>query len=700
MVWLMRKAGVAMAALALSCGAAGAEHVVPLFMSASNAQQQGFVRIINHSDSAGTVRIRAVDDTGHEASALTLSLAVGAVAHFNSNDLENGNSNKGLAGSAGAGNGDWALVLDTDLDIEALAFVRTSTGFLTPIHGMALTADMTHYIPTFNPGSNSNQQSSLRLINRQSQAAEVTVHGFDDRNDRSDVVSLNIPAGNAISLTAAELEDGPRTASANGALGDGQGKWRLFVESDRPIHAMSLLEDPNGYLTNLSASRKTAGELSAIVDGLDFEEGGGDGDDDHGDGRGDATTIAVDGRRSGRIDPAGDVDWFRISATESGTLTAYTTGSLDTVGRLRDSAGSQLASNDDDGAGANFRIERDVDAGTYFVTVEAHNDSATGGYTLHTEFESDNGGDGGDGDGGGTGEVNFVAVTYGNQIVTSDDGTRWEVAVEDPQVNLNNAGVAYGGGLWVIVDSGAILVSEDGRNWTRVVSADRLDRESDYYSLRTVAYGNGRWTAAGSNTILTSTDGRSWSAVYGADWMDQDPNLNVVFRAQDVDYGGGLWVAAGASIYESTDGRDWKALWQSGTGGTCSGVQEVAYGAGRWYGVFYNTQVLACTRTSDGRWVPFIRANRHHAWDIAFGGGDFVAVGNSQIATWEGGANRWYWVELGGSSTIDAVAYRNGTWVVGAINGPYYNTGDPKRPADWIRVTEGDFNLDAIAATP
>ena len=86
MVWLMRKAGVAMAALALSCGAAGAEHVVPLFMSASNAQQQGFVRIVNHSDSAGTVRIRAVDDTGHEASALTLTLAAGAVAHFNSKE--------------------------------------------------------------------------------------------------------------------------------------------------------------------------------------------------------------------------------------------------------------------------------------------------------------------------------------------------------------------------------------------------------------------------------------------------------------------------------------------------------------------------------------------------------------------------------------------------------------------------------------
>ena len=692
-----------MAALALSCGAAGAEHVVPLFMSASNAQQQGFVRIINHSDSAGTVRIRAVDDTGHEASALTLSLAAGAVAHFNSNDLENGNSNKGLAGSAGAGNGDWTLVLETDLDIEALAFVRTSTGFLTPIHGMALTADMTHYIPTFNPGSNRNQQSSLRLINRQSRAAEVTVHGFDDRNRQSPAVSLTVPAGNAIRLTAAELEDGPRTASATGALGDGHGKWRLFVESDRPIHAMSLLEDPNGYLTNLSASRKTAGEISAIVDGLDFEEGGGDGGDDHGDGRGDATTIAVDGRRSGRIDPAGDVDWFKISATESGTLTAYTTGSLDTVGRLRDSAGSQLASNDDGGAGANFRIERDVDAGTYFVTVEAHNDSATGGYTLHTEFESDNGGDGGDGDGSGTGEVNFVGVD-GLTITTSDDGTRWEEVHRQSFCCLR--GVAYGDGLWVAV-GGGIISSEDGRNWMQVVSGEHDDDyESDYHSLRDVAYGNGRWTVAGSSTILTSTDGQSWSVVYGDDWEDDDPNL-FNFIANDVAYGDGLWVAVGANdIFESSDGRNWQALDSSMTGG-CGWRRSnvVAHGGGRWYAAG-SQGGLACARNSDGRWFPFIEERfRHHGRDIAYGDGDFVAVGNSEIATWEGGANRWYWVELGGSRIINSVAYRNGTWVVGASNGPYYNTGDPKRPADWIHVptsqTEGELlGFDGIAAKP
>lgn len=250
------------------------EYVVPLFMSASNAQQQGFIRIVNHSNSAGSVQIRAVDDSGYEPSALSLRIGAGEVVHFNSNDLELGNLGKGLAGSTGAGTGNWRLVLDTSLDIEPLAYVRTADGFLTSIHDMALTADRTHYIPTFNPGSNLNQQSILRLVNRQAEQVNVTIDGLDDRNSHSGTISLALPARNAIVLTAAELEDGPRVAEADGALGDGSGKWRLFIQANRPIHAMSLLEDPNGYLANLSASRKTAEDLSTIVAGLNFTDSG------------------------------------------------------------------------------------------------------------------------------------------------------------------------------------------------------------------------------------------------------------------------------------------------------------------------------------------------------------------------------------------------------------------------------------------
>jgi hypothetical protein len=50
-------------------------------------------------------------------------------------------------------------------------------------------------------------------------------------------------------ITAAELENGPRCF-----IGDGKGKWRLMVRADEPVTVQSLLEDPAGFITNLSTS--------------------------------------------------------------------------------------------------------------------------------------------------------------------------------------------------------------------------------------------------------------------------------------------------------------------------------------------------------------------------------------------------------------------------------------------------------------
>ena len=380
---------------------------------------------------------------------------------------------------------------------------------------MALVVGTTHYIPTFNPGSNANQQSVLRLVNPQEEDVDVTIRGFDDRNEASGTVSLTLAAGHAIRVTAAELEDGPAGSQASGALGDGSGKWRLFVQAVQPILAMSLLEDPNSYLTNLSASRKMEGQLANILVGLNLGEdpdpnpiddvdltvpgqcatevdvcvrddqcvdgdevkitinddvafegelfgtwqcevasvregsnsvvflalngtgfkgnctttnvntgqlritarggdenlqnwrhAGGRGSeadltitvgarsnenctlpselDDHSDTISDATVLTPGSSEEGEL-TSGDLDVFRVDVDGSGTLTVYTTGDIDTVGRLLDGAGGLLSENDDDGKGRNFRIERQVDAGTFYVEVRPF--SSGGSYTVHADFD-------------------------------------------------------------------------------------------------------------------------------------------------------------------------------------------------------------------------------------------------------------------------------------------------------------------------
>ena len=229
-------------------------HEVALFPSASDASgRQGFVRVINPGEETAEITITAHDETDWAYDPLTLPLAGGHVAHFNSNDLEQGNAGKGLTGSTGAGEGDWRLALSSDADIEVLAYIRTTDGFLTAMHDVAPVSDRRHCVPIFNPGSNTSQVSRLRLANGGDTAAEVTIAGVDDRGLSPGAdIQLTLPAGATQTYTAQELESGAERFT--GALGDGTGKWRLEVTADQPIRVLSLLSSPTGHLTNLSTA--------------------------------------------------------------------------------------------------------------------------------------------------------------------------------------------------------------------------------------------------------------------------------------------------------------------------------------------------------------------------------------------------------------------------------------------------------------
>ena len=232
----------------------GRKRSLPLVLPASSGEREGFVRIINWSESRGSVRIRGVDDAGQWTETITLSLDAAAAAHFNSGDLESGNESKGLSGGIGQGEGGWRLELQSDLDVEALAYVRTADGFVTDVHDLAVDVEGIVDVPFFNPASNAGQESRLRLFNPGGTDAKATLSGRDDigRDPPYGIVRVTVPAGESRTITARQLEIG--TEGLSGRFGDGVGKWRLSVASEQPIEVMSLLESPTGNLTNLSAA--------------------------------------------------------------------------------------------------------------------------------------------------------------------------------------------------------------------------------------------------------------------------------------------------------------------------------------------------------------------------------------------------------------------------------------------------------------
>jgi len=237
-------------------GEGGTTHFIPLFPSASDSDgRQGFLRVINRGAAGGTVSVRARDDTQLTYPAVTLTMDANETVHFNSDDLEMGNANKDLPDGVGAGEGDWRLELVSTLDLDVLAYIRTEDGFLTSMHDTVPAVDGVHRVPTFNPGSNRNQVSLLRLINNGTEVATVTINGFDGVGASHGEVQVTVPARSVRTLDAQELETGGE--GFTGALGNGVSKWWLDVESDRPIVVMSLLKSPTGHLTNLSTTLGT-----------------------------------------------------------------------------------------------------------------------------------------------------------------------------------------------------------------------------------------------------------------------------------------------------------------------------------------------------------------------------------------------------------------------------------------------------------
>ena len=257
----------------LSSVPAGAEagvHRLALLPPADDRLRQGFVRLVNMSDEAGTVTLRAFDDAGTAYPAQTLALAAGQAMHFTAADLEEGHADKGLSGT-GDGAGSWHLVFEpqpADLDLQALSLVRNpDMSSVAALHDTAPgSAEGGYEVAFFNPASNRGLSSRLRLVNRSGAPAAVTIAGTDSAGQPGEsAVTLTLPARAACTLSASVLESGawgdtgPATGcgALAGALGDGAGKWRLRVTADQPLAVMSVLRHAaSGALSNLSTARE------------------------------------------------------------------------------------------------------------------------------------------------------------------------------------------------------------------------------------------------------------------------------------------------------------------------------------------------------------------------------------------------------------------------------------------------------------
>ncbi len=303
---------------------------IPLFVSPAMANApQGVLRVLNPTDTSGTVTVHAVDDAGTRSGPATFTLGAYGVAEFDATDLANGNALKGLSGGLGAANADRRLEIDTGLEIDLAAYVRGPVGTLAVMHDTVreiVVAGRSRYeVPLFNPAIDLTQASRLRLINPGDAATAVTIGARDESSVPASggEVRLTLPPGGARTLTAQQLEAGD--ASIQGRLGAGVGRWILSVAADRPIRVVNVAVTPAGDWNNLSTSAVQGyapadhAAFNQRVDGLELVYETGDGRFTLVPGEGDRYTET--GQRDGiAMNQAGGYRYAR-TGPDSGRLT-------------------------------------------------------------------------------------------------------------------------------------------------------------------------------------------------------------------------------------------------------------------------------------------------------------------------------------------------------------------------------------------
>ena len=135
---------------------------------------------------------------------------------------------------------------------------------------------------------------------------------------------------------------------------------------------------------------------------------------------------------------------FKFTPSQSGSLTFYSTGSSDTLGRLLDSNMVELAYNDDNEEDRNFRISYNVNAGETYVLQIGAFDSSDEGFNVTFNFKPNK--ETLLGDVNGDGEITIVDSTILQKCIvgqtTLDDETLNVADVnKDGAVNVSSSSV-------------------------------------------------------------------------------------------------------------------------------------------------------------------------------------------------------------------------------------------------------------------
>ncbi len=235
-----------------------------------------------------------------------------------------------------------------------------------------------------------------------SSALLSTVGSIDEAMTDLDYFRIDVPTGGTdVTVrsaggtdTAGRLLDSALVEVA--ADDGGDGNFRIEATLDAGIYYLEVTGEMGRYRVIASGSDADcpcAGEAMAIGD--------------HGDTDETSTLMPIGPPLTGEVAGADDADVFRIDLAGDATVAFETAGPTDTMGTLRDGAGTELATADGGGPAMNFRIVEELAAGVYYLEVSG----PAGSYAVSAQLG------GGDSDHGDTAGLSTLLTLYSQDDV-------------------------------------------------------------------------------------------------------------------------------------------------------------------------------------------------------------------------------------------------------------------------------------------
>ena len=120
----------------------------------------------------------------------------------------------------------------------------------TPTNGAEPLADGTtrHRVP-FLPAAAGPYEGLVRVVNRSAHAGQATIDATDDEGNRFGPARLSLDARQAVLFSSADLEHGNDAKGLAGAVGPGEGDWRLTLTSALDLQVLSYVRSEGGLVS-------------------------------------------------------------------------------------------------------------------------------------------------------------------------------------------------------------------------------------------------------------------------------------------------------------------------------------------------------------------------------------------------------------------------------------------------------------------